>query len=160
MRGVVSHGMMISAEELALPGEWFEDGIIQLETPSPPGADAVEAVGLGAAVLDVEITSNRPDAMSVLGLARELAASYGVPLQLPSSRDPARRRSLRRKRGTFPESSDCHRFVAQRFDGFVRCAGAGMDADSVGAGGATSDQQSRGRLELRDARDRAAASRL
>jgi phenylalanyl-tRNA synthetase beta chain len=117
MRGVVSHGMMISADELALPAEWFEDGILQLDATTPLGMDVVELYGLATDVLDVEITSNRPDAISVIGLARELAASYGVELRLPSLVNPAENAE---SPGNAPEvvleSPDCHRFVAQRFD--------------------------------------------
>jgi len=117
MRGVVSDGMMISADELALPAEWFEDGILQLDPGTPLGADVVELFGLGSDSLDVEITANRPDATSVIGLARELAASYGVPLQPPTLRDAY---DATEPQGEAPqvvlESGDCHRFVAQRFD--------------------------------------------
>jgi phenylalanyl-tRNA synthetase beta chain len=117
MRGVASQGMMISAEELALAAEWFEDGIMQLDSNLEPGLDVVELFGLNADVLDVEITSNRPDAMSILGLARELAASYGNALRLPSFENPGNRDE---PPGLAPavsiESPDCRRFVAQRFD--------------------------------------------
>ena len=117
MRGVVSYGMMISAGELALPEEWFEDGIMQFDGATPLGADAVEMFGLSDDVIDVEITSNRPDAMSVIGLARELAASYGIALRLPSFVNPGEQAE---PAGEAPqvvlESRDCHRFVAQRFD--------------------------------------------
>lgn len=117
MRGIASQGMMISADELALPADWFEDGILQLESATVPGLDVVELFGLDTAVLDVEITANRPDSMSVIGLARELAASYGLPLALPSFVNPAHERE---PAGLAPqvviESPDCYRFVAQRFD--------------------------------------------
>jgi phenylalanyl-tRNA synthetase beta chain len=117
MRGVASQGMMISAEELALPPEWFEDGIMQLESTIEPGLDVVQLFGLDTAVLDVEITANRPDAMSILGLARELAASYGVPLTLPSIENPGDREEPPGKAPRVSiESPDCRRFVAQRFD--------------------------------------------
>jgi phenylalanyl-tRNA synthetase beta chain len=118
MRGIASQGMMISAEELALPAEWFEDGIMQLESAVAPGLDVVELFGLETAVLDVEITANRPDSMSVFGLARELAASYGLPLRLPSFGTPEQERDPPGLRPQVViESPDCHRFVAQRFDG-------------------------------------------
>ena len=117
MRGVASAGMMISAEELALPPAWFEDGIMQLEPDIELGTNVVDAFGLGDAVLDVEITSNRPDAMSMIGLARELAASYGVQLKLPSFVNPG---DASEPAGSAPavalESPDCHHFIAQRFD--------------------------------------------
>ncbi len=117
MRGVASEGMMISAEELALPGDWFEDGIMQFDDGLAPGTDVVEHFGLGLDVLDVEITTNRVDALSVIGLARELAASYGTPLRLPSSDNPITSREPRDERIRVQiESRDCTRFVAQRFD--------------------------------------------
>ncbi len=128
MRGIASAGMMISAEELALPAEWFEDGIMQMDESLALGSDVVEVFGLDTAVLEVEITANRPDAMSVLGLARELAASYDVPLRVPSFENPG---TDREPPGAEPhvtiESQDCRRFVAQRFDGVqVRTAPAWM----------------------------------
>jgi phenylalanyl-tRNA synthetase beta chain len=120
MRGVASEGMMISPEELALPAEWFEDGIMQLEPTIELGRNVTEFFGLDTDVLDVEITSNRVDAMSVIGLARELAASYGAPLRLPSFVNPG---ANDEPPGEEPqvsiESPDCTRFVAQRFDGIL-----------------------------------------
>ncbi len=118
MRGVASQGMMISAEELALPPEWFEDGIMQLDADVEPGLDAVKLFGLDDDVLDVEITTNRPDAMSVIGLARELAASYGTELRLPTFANPGNApEASDRAPSVAIESPDCTRFVAQRFDG-------------------------------------------
>jgi phenylalanyl-tRNA synthetase beta chain len=118
MRGIDSQGMMISADELALPAEWFEDGIMQLEADTELGADAVALFGLNEDVLDVEVTTNRVDAMSVIGLARELSASYGVPLRLPSFENPGTQTDPTPPRVTI-ETPDCTRFVAQRFDGIA-----------------------------------------
>ncbi len=81
MRGVASEGMLISAGELALEADWFEDGILQIERDLPLGANAIDLLGLGSTRCSTS-TSPRPicvDAMSMLGLARELAASFGVP---------------------------------------------------------------------------------
>ena len=119
---------MISADELALPAEWFEDGILQLDgCRASPGTDAVALLGLDAEVLDVEVTSNRVDAMSILGLARELAASYGKPLRVPPFENPG---TAIEPAGDAPnvtiESPDCSRFVAQRFDVSIGTAPAWM----------------------------------
>jgi len=118
MRGIDSEGMMVSADELALPPEWFEDGIMQLDDDRVLGANAIDLFGLNDAVLDVEITSNRVDAMSIFGLARELSAAYGVELRLPPHVNPG---SGEPPAGKAPhvtiESPDCTRFVAQRFEG-------------------------------------------
>lgn len=116
MRGIASQGMMISAEELALPAEWFEDGIMQLDEATPLGIDATELFGLNDDVIDVEITTNRPDAMSIVGLARELAAAYDVPLQLPAFDNPAAGQSPNASITVDIESADCARFVAQYAD--------------------------------------------
>jgi phenylalanyl-tRNA synthetase beta chain len=113
MRGVESEGMMISAEELALPPEWFEDGIMQLDGDAPVGTDLVETFRLADAVLDVEITSNRVDAMSMIGLARELAAYTGAQLRLPSFAYEVRGSGEQPR--IVLESPDCRRYVAQRF---------------------------------------------
>lgn len=120
MRGIASEGMLCSADELGLPSDWFEDGIMQLDAPTPLGLDVVELFGLADAVLDVEVTSNRVDAMSVLGLARELAASYGVVLRAPSFENPGRDQTSRELMPRVSlNSPDCPRFVAQRFDRVV-----------------------------------------
>jgi len=125
MRGIDSQGMLISAEEIGLPGDWFEGGIMQLEPSLPLGTDLVAAFRLSDPVLDVEVTPNRPDALSIVGLARELAASFGVDLREPDSAtvydgasDDAR---------VTIETVDCKRFVYQRVDGVeVRPAPAAM----------------------------------
>ncbi|HKE36550.1 MAG TPA: phenylalanine--tRNA ligase subunit beta [Candidatus Baltobacteraceae bacterium] len=120
MRGIASEGMMVSADELALPPEWFEDGIVQLEPDAKIGGDVVAAYGLDDDVLEVEVTSNRVDAMCVTGLARELAASYGVELRLPPAENPGTAEEpADRAVGVAIESPDCRRFVAQRFDGIA-----------------------------------------
>jgi phenylalanyl-tRNA synthetase beta chain len=82
LRGVQSDGMMCSSTELALPGE-FEDGILILDDDAPVGVDFWNAVRYGGAVLDLEVPSNRPDCLSIIGLAREVAAGLRVPWQEP-----------------------------------------------------------------------------
>jgi len=112
MRGLESEGMMISADELALPAGWFEDGIMQFEENLAPGTDVIELFRLSEAVLDVEVTSNRVDAMSMIGLARELAAYQSTPLLLPEFAHPG---SSGPKPNVTIESADCRRFVSQIF---------------------------------------------
>ena len=117
MRGIDSEGMLCSADELGLPAEWFEDGIMQLDASAPIGADVVALFGLADDVLEVEVTSNRVDAMSMIGLARELAASYGVPLRLPSFENPGQTGDQLPAPRVTIETPDCERFVAQAFTG-------------------------------------------
>ncbi|GAC1303198.1 MAG: phenylalanine--tRNA ligase subunit beta [Vulcanimicrobiaceae bacterium] len=115
MRGVASEGMLCSAAELGLESAWFEDGILQLETTLEIGADFVETFGLDDDVLDVEITANRVDAMSVVGLARELAASLGRTIREPDTSIDRDRTILQPDVRVTIETPDCTRFVAQRF---------------------------------------------
>ena len=72
MRGVVSNGMLCSAAELEIAEE--SDGILELAERLPVGRRAAEALGLEA-VIDFEVTPNRPDWLGVAGIARDLAAA-------------------------------------------------------------------------------------
>jgi phenylalanyl-tRNA synthetase beta chain len=81
IRGVVSEGMLCSPKELGISGD--HGGILILPPESEVGADFKQAFGLDDAVLDIEIEPNRPDLMSVLGVAREVSAATGLPLSRP-----------------------------------------------------------------------------
>ena len=87
LRGVESNGMLCSLGELGLTKHDFpyaiEDGIFILEEDCKPGDDIREAIGLNDTSVEFEITSNRPDCLSVIGLARETAATYGIPFETP-----------------------------------------------------------------------------
>ncbi|HXM18200.1 MAG TPA: phenylalanine--tRNA ligase subunit beta [Candidatus Tumulicola sp.] len=82
LRGVESNGMMCSATELALPGE-FDDGILIMEDSAPVGEDFWRVARFGDALLDVDVPANRPDCLSIIGLARELAAGLKVAWREP-----------------------------------------------------------------------------
>ncbi|MDR2178996.1 MAG: phenylalanine--tRNA ligase subunit beta [Synergistaceae bacterium] len=71
-----SAGMMLSAAELGLPDVDIVEGILVLPEDAPLGADALSLYGLGDALLDVSITPNRGDLLSILGMARELKGLY------------------------------------------------------------------------------------
>jgi phenylalanyl-tRNA synthetase beta chain len=73
VRGVVSNGMLCSAAELELSDE--SDGILELDDALAVGVPASDALGLDDAVIDFEVTPNRPDWLGVDGIARELAAA-------------------------------------------------------------------------------------
>jgi phenylalanyl-tRNA synthetase beta chain len=81
IRGVASEGMLCSARELAISAD--HSGILVLAADFETGADVKAAIGLDEAVLDLEIETNRPDLLSVLGIAREVAAATGLPLSPP-----------------------------------------------------------------------------
>lgn len=71
-QGVVSRGMMLSAQELGVPDVAVEYGILRLPEDAPLGADAVGVLGLDDEILDISITPNRGDLLSLVGLAREV----------------------------------------------------------------------------------------
>ena len=81
LRGIESCGMMCSIEELGSSRDMYPDapelGIYIMKEDAPVGADAVELLGLHDVVFEYEITSNRVDCYSVLGIAREAAATFG-----------------------------------------------------------------------------------
>src|SRR5207245_11535313 len=83
IRGVESQGMLCSERELGI-GLEHEAGIFVLDGDAPLGADLIAHLGLDDHVLDVEPTPNRPDCLSVLGVARELAALTGTRLLVPT----------------------------------------------------------------------------
>lgn len=86
LRGVVSNGMLCSLGELGLTVHDFpnaiEDGIMVIDEDVKLGQDIREALGLNDTCVEFEITSNRPDCFSIIGLAREAAATYNLPLKL------------------------------------------------------------------------------
>ncbi|OFI06145.1 phenylalanine--tRNA ligase beta subunit [Clostridium acetireducens DSM 10703] len=83
LRGVVSNGMFCSEEELGIADEKEVDGLMILPADTPVGKDIKEVLGMNSAILDLEITSNRPDCLSILGIAREVSAvldkKYNIP---------------------------------------------------------------------------------
>jgi len=81
--GKTSHGMICSSDELGM-GDDGTKGIIVLPPESEVGKDAIELLELVDEVLDIAVTANRGDCLSIRGVARETAIAYGLPL-----RDPA-----------------------------------------------------------------------
>ena len=80
LRGVESNGMLCSYEEIGMTKEDFPDaeyGILILEDGLPLGKDIKEVFGLDNPIVEFEITSNRPDCFSIIGLARETAVTFG-----------------------------------------------------------------------------------
>ncbi|MCB1843984.1 MAG: phenylalanine--tRNA ligase subunit beta, partial [Halioglobus sp.] len=84
IRGIESMGMLCSAIELGLGEE--SDGIIELPADATAGQPLAEYLGLPDAVFDVDLTPNRGDCFSVLGLARDLSAQTNIPLEGPVMR--------------------------------------------------------------------------
>ena len=87
LRGIESNGMMCSIEELGSDRNFYpeapEMGIYIFEEDAVVGSDAIEALGLHDTVFEYEITSNRVDCYSILGIAREAAATFQKPFVPP-----------------------------------------------------------------------------
>jgi len=114
IRGQISEGMLCSARELGFGDD--HGGILELSRDATLGTDVREALGLDDVVFDLSITPNRPDAMGIVGIARELAAHYGLALTVPS---PAAGDAVHDLRGAtvVVEAPDrCPRFVAMVAD--------------------------------------------
>lgn len=86
--GVLSEGMLLSAEELGIPDVEVEFGLLALPEDAPQGEDCIAWLGLDDVILDLSITPNRGDLLSLVGIAREL---YGIlpgtellPLEVPA----------------------------------------------------------------------------
>ncbi len=86
MRGVESFGMFCGLDTLGLTAHDFPyadpEGVFVIEEDCRPGEDIHTAIGLDDTSVEFEITSNRPDCLSVIGLARETAATYGTELKV------------------------------------------------------------------------------
>jgi phenylalanyl-tRNA synthetase beta chain len=85
IRGVESNGMLLSERELMISNE--HDGIIELDKSAPIGGSAAEVLGLDDPMIYIKVTPNRPDALGIYGIARDLAAK-GLgklkPLKVPT----------------------------------------------------------------------------
>jgi phenylalanyl-tRNA synthetase beta chain len=113
IRGVTSLGMICSARELGLGDD--HEGIMVLDPTVPIGADFTDYAPFPDVVFDVSITPNRPDAMSVIGLAREFAAYYGTEVRLPDAA-PATVDRPSAIEVTIEDAEGCPRYVGRQVD--------------------------------------------
>jgi phenylalanyl-tRNA synthetase beta chain len=81
IRGTRSEGMLCSEKELGIGEDGA--GVIALPADAPLGTDLVTYLGLDDTIFEIEITPNRPDALSIVGVAREVAAVTGAPFRFP-----------------------------------------------------------------------------
>lgn len=83
LRGIPSNGMMCSEEELGLAEEGTVHGLMILDKDTEVGKNIKEVLDLDNAIIDFEITSNRPDCLSIVGMARETAATLNTSYKMP-----------------------------------------------------------------------------
>ncbi len=112
IRGQASFGMMCSERELGLSQE--HEGILILPPDLPLGQPVAEALGYPDALLEVEITPNRADCLSVVGVAREVAALTGGELRVPRPRVPDAGPAVAAETSVEILAPDlCHRYAAR-----------------------------------------------
>lgn len=120
VRGVLSPGMICSEPEMGLaePGQEVH-GILILSPSAPQGTEVAAHVGAVDDILEVNVTPNRPDALSHVGIARELGAHYGVPVRLPSVERAKPSQSGPTKDVHIADSTACPRYVARFITGLT-----------------------------------------
>ncbi|MBW1896365.1 MAG: phenylalanine--tRNA ligase subunit beta, partial [Deltaproteobacteria bacterium] len=112
IRGHVSEGMMCSEAELALGTD--RSGILLLSETAKPGAGLAAVLGLSDTVLEFDLTPNRSDCLSVIGIAREVAAILNTPLKYPEVKLPQGETPIDELSSVIIEAPDhCPRYAAR-----------------------------------------------
>jgi phenylalanyl-tRNA synthetase beta chain len=114
LRGEVSDGMILSERELELGSD--HSGILVLSEPVEPGTPLADVLPLGEEVLEIEMTRNRPDCLSVYGIAREVAALFAGELAAPPGRDPGAA-GAETPDVTIEDYDGCPRYIGRLFRG-------------------------------------------
>jgi len=109
--GIESAGLLCSEAELELGDDAGQ--VLLLPHDATPGAPLVELAGVADTVLELEVTANRGDCLSILGVAREVAATSGVRLRRPRPRPREGGAPAARDVGVRVESADCPRYCAR-----------------------------------------------
>jgi phenylalanyl-tRNA synthetase beta chain len=115
IRGVVSRGMLCSGAELGVSRD--HSGILVLSPDADLGADVVPTLGLDDTQLEFEITLNRPDCMSILGISREIAAVTGKALRRPEVKLETSSDVSSPVKVRIEDPGGCPRFVARYIEG-------------------------------------------
>ena len=114
LRGVESNGMLCSAKELGIDAD--ASGLMELPADAPVGEPLAKYLGLPDASIELKLTPNRPDCLSVHGLARDVGALFAAPFHPPEIRPQAdaiaTKRTIRLDAG-----ADCPRFVGRVIEG-------------------------------------------
>ena len=117
LRGVLSEGMLLAEDELGLSADHV--GLMEISQDLAVGRDFAEALGLADVVLEVAITANRADCLSVLGLAREVAALLDAPLRHPEVNVAAAATTGLQARVTILDPIHCPRYAARLMSGLT-----------------------------------------
>ncbi len=136
IRGEESQGMLCSEQELAISDE--ASGLMELPDDTQIGVSIVEALDLDDVVLELEITPNRPDCLSMIGVAREISVTTGNPLRVPEVNAQQGRTDIHNLTSVTIEAPDlCPRYAARVIRG-VKIAPSPdwlqRQLDSIGVG--------------------------
>ncbi len=116
LRGVESHGMLCSARELGIDAD--ARGLLLLPRTVAPGTPLAKALDLDDVLLEVNVTPNRPDALSHLGIAREVAAAFGCRVRPPRAAPREGERPAAEAVQVRIDAPDrCHRYAARVVEG-------------------------------------------
>lgn len=118
LRGIESDGMMCSIEELGSSRDYYPDapesGLYDMGQDAVVGSDAIEALGLHDVVFEYEITSNRVDCYSIIGIAREVAATFHKDFVLPDIKPTGNNENVNDMISVDVEDGDlCKRYCAR-----------------------------------------------
>jgi phenylalanyl-tRNA synthetase beta chain len=113
LRGELSDGMILSERELELGSD--HSGIIVLSTSPDPGTPLVDVLPLLDEVIEAETSFNRPDLLSIYGIAREVAAVFNAELKRPPGREPPRPASPEPVDVTIEDTVGCPRYIGRLF---------------------------------------------
>ena len=133
IRGAISQGMLCSGAELGVSKD--HSGILVLPPESAAGEDVVTALGLDDAVLEFEITFNRPDCLGMIGIAREVAALTGAKLRMPDARLGVTTYGASPVDVDIRDASGCPRYVARYIEGIATGPSPGWIAARLTAAG-------------------------
>ncbi len=159
IRGVSSEGMLCSEKELGLSDD--HAGILVLPVDAPLGADLATYLGLDDWILEIEITPNRPDALSVVGVAREISALTGAPFRFPQVAVKEGEADAASLAAVEIEAPDlCPRFCARVITGSHGAPLAAVAGAAAPRGRVAPDQQPGRRDQLRHVGAGSAAPRL
>lgn len=116
--GIVSEGMLTAYSELSyddsVTPKDLREGVIVLEGEHKPGTPAVEVLYSNTPVIEYEITPNRPDCLSIIGMARESAASFGRKISLPEIDFNTNGKDLREVfNGLTLDTDNCDKFITR-----------------------------------------------
>lgn len=118
LRGLISNGMFCSEEELGIAGDKQIEGLMILPEDTPIGKDIKEVLNMTSSILDLEITSNRPDCLSILGIARETSATLNEICRFPEVKySTSSSKNIQDKLKVEIKDKLCRRYVARGIEG-------------------------------------------